>query len=85
MYYTDAIGDSIRRKRVLLTALSLENKIHIAFDEWNLRGWSHPNIHTDIPGKTKEEYLYPRDDNDINSIYTMADAVFSACFLNECL
>jgi len=85
MYYTNSIGDNIRRTRGLLTALGLENKIRIAFDEWNLRGWYHPNIHSDVPGITKEEYLYPRDDNDINSTYTMADAVFSACFLNECL
>ncbi len=85
MYYTKAVGDQIRRTRGLLTALNLEKKIKIAFDEWNLRGWYHPASHTDIPGITKEEYLYPRDDNDINSLYTMADAVFSACFLNECL
>ena len=32
-----------------------------------------------------DEYLTPRDDNDINSSYTMADAVFSACFLNTLL
>ncbi len=85
MYYTKAVGDQIRRTRGLLTALNLEKKIKIAFDEWNLRGWYHPACHTDIPAIAKEEYLYPRDDNDINSLYTMADAVFSACFLNECL
>lgn len=85
MYYTRAVGDKIRRTRGLLAALNLEKRIKIAFDEWNLRGWYHPASHTDIPGLTKEEYLYPRDDNDINSTYTMADAVFSACFLNECL
>ena len=85
MYYTGSVGDMIRSTRGLLTALNLDKRIRIAFDEWNLRGWYHPNIHSDIPGQTKEEYLYPRDDNDINSIYTMADAVFSACFLNECL
>ena len=32
---------------------------------------------------TKEEYLYPRDKNDDNTKYTMADAVFTACFLSE--
>jgi len=85
MYYTRSIGDGIRHTRGLLTALDLDHKIRIAFDEWNLRGWYHPNIHSAVPGVSKEEYLYPRDDNDINSLYTMADAVFSACFLNECL
>ena len=31
---------------------------------------------------SKEDYLTPRDKNDDNSTYTVADAVFSACFLN---
>ena len=65
-------------------AMGLEKKIKIAFDEWNLRGWCHPKAHTVSQGVTKEDYLYPRDLNDDNSKYTMADAVFSACFLNEC-
>ncbi|MFW6388081.1 MAG: alpha-L-arabinofuranosidase C-terminal domain-containing protein, partial [bacterium] len=57
-------------------------RIRVAFDEWNLRGWHHPAVDT---GLTPEEYLAPRDENDDNSVYTMADAVFSACFLNACL
>ncbi len=85
MFYTHTVSDSIRRTRGLLNALGLEKRIRIAYDEWNLRGWYHPKIHSAIPSASKEEYLYPRDGNDINSIYTMADAVFSACFLNECL
>ncbi|QYR21013.1 hypothetical protein KZ483_25320 [Paenibacillus sp. sptzw28] len=31
------------------------------------------------------DYLTPRDENDINSSYTMADTVFTACFINQCL
>lgn len=81
--YTDHIGHSIDEVRGLLTAMKLEKKIKIAFDEWNLRGWYHPNVHTIRQGVTKEEYLYPRDKNDDNTKYTMADAVFTACFLNE--
>lgn len=81
--YTDRIGHSIDEVRGLLTAMKLEKKIKIAFDEWNLRGWYHPNVHTIRQGVTKEEYLYPRDKNDDNTKYTMADAVFTACFLNE--
>ena len=84
MTYTNTIEDSVRRVRGLLTAMGLENRIRIAFDEWNLRGWYHPNVHTIRQGVAKEEYLIPRDDNDINSSYTMADAVFAACFLNMC-
>lgn len=83
MAYTHDIGHSIREVRGLLEALKLEKKIRIAFDEWNLRGWYHPNVHTVRQGITKEEYLYPRDKNDDNTKYTMADAVFTACFLNE--
>jgi alpha-N-arabinofuranosidase len=33
---------------------------------------------------TKKDYLYPRDKNDDNTKYTMADAVFTACFLSAC-
>lgn len=78
-------GDTLRRVRGLLTAMGLEKSVRIAFDEWNLRGWHHPNAHTIRQGSTKADYLYPRDRNDINSVYTMADAVFSACFLNTLL
>ncbi len=83
MVYTNTIGDSVRKVRGLLEAMDLGH-IKIAFDEWNLRGWHHPNVHTIKQGVTKEEYLYPRDKNDDNTGYTMADAVFAACFLNMC-
>jgi len=85
MGYTATLDSAIRRVRGLLTAMGLEKRIRIAFDEWNLRGWYHPNIHTVKQGLTKADYLAPRDDNDRNSSYTMADAVFSACFLNTLL
>ncbi len=84
MAYTKQLPDIVRRVRGLLCAMDLDKKIKIAFDEWNLRGWHHPNAHTVYQGRTKEEYLYPRDLNDDNSKYTMADAVFAACFLNMC-
>lgn len=83
MAYTERLGHSIHEVRGLLAAMKLDKKIKIAFDEWNLRGWYHPNVHTIRQGVTKEEYLYPRDKNDDNTKYTMADAVFTACFLNE--
>ncbi|MBQ7848908.1 MAG: alpha-N-arabinofuranosidase, partial [Clostridia bacterium] len=63
-------------------ALKLDKKIKIAFDEWNLRSWHHPKALNIVQGLTPEEYLYPRDKNDLNSTYTMADAVFTACFLS---
>ena len=84
MAYTGRLTGTVDKVRGLLTAMGLEKRLKIAFDEWNLRGWHHPNAFTIRQGKTKEEYLYPRDLNDINSQYTMADAVFTACFLNMC-
>lgn len=84
MAYTNDLETDINKVRGLLTAMGLEKQIKIAYDEWNLRGWYHPNAHTVKQGIRKEDYLYPRDKNDDNSLYTMADAVFSACFLNTC-
>ena len=84
MAYTEDLEKDIRKVRGLLCALGMEKQVKIAYDEWNLRGWYHPNAHTVIPGKTKESYLYPRDRNDDNTKYTMADTVFTACFLNTC-
>ena len=74
----------VRRVRGLLEALEMDH-IKIAYDEWNLRAWYHPNIMETAQGLSPEEYLIPRDENDINEQYTMADAVFSACFLNMCI
>jgi alpha-N-arabinofuranosidase len=64
-------------------------RIKIAFDEWNLRSWHHPGF----PRKTVADYDDPkvialveaRDKNLIASQYTMADALFTASFLNSCL
>lgn len=81
MAYTDRIDHSVRQVRGMLDAFGLEH-IKIAFDEWNLRSWHHPNVHTIRQGIEKDSYITPRDKNDLNCTYTMADAVFSACFLN---
>lgn len=56
-------------------------KIKISYDEWNLRNWHHP-WHGDL---RRGFVLEDRRKNDIASTYTMADALFSACFLNACL
>lgn len=82
MAYTDHIDHAVDEVRGMLAAMKLDNSIRIAFDEWNLRSWHHPNVHTIRQGEEKESYLTPRDLNDDNATYTMADAVFSACFLN---
>lgn len=83
MAYTADIGRAVDEVRGILTAMRLEKRIKIAFDEWNLRSWHHPNVHTVRQGRTREDYILPRDKNDDNSTYTMADAVFAACFLNS--
>ncbi len=82
MAYTDHIDHQVDEVRGILQAMKLDKKIKIAFDEWNLRSWHHPNVHTLKQGVGKESYVTPRNLNDINATYTMADAVFTACFLN---
>jgi alpha-N-arabinofuranosidase len=62
----------------ILAVAGFEGQIGIAFDEWNLRGWHHPNGNS-------PEAITARDRNDRNATYTMADAIFSAGFLNACL
>jgi alpha-N-arabinofuranosidase len=79
MAFTANLEDQVAKVRGLLTAMGLHKQIRIAFDEWNLRGWHHPKVDT---GLAPEDYITPRDLNDDNRCYTMADAVFTACFLN---
>ena len=64
----------------ILGSLGYLGKLRIAFDEWNLRGWCHPNF---MNFGAADHALM--DANDINSNYNMADAIFTACFLNSCL
>jgi alpha-N-arabinofuranosidase len=71
----------IKRTIDLLKKTGYDKQIKIAYDEWNLRGWHHPGQGDRVNGQD----IKARDKNDINSTYTMADALFSACFLNACL
>ncbi|MFW6206194.1 MAG: alpha-L-arabinofuranosidase C-terminal domain-containing protein, partial [Gemmatimonadota bacterium] len=61
---------------------SSTDRVRIAFDEWNLRGWHHPGLN---PPSKGDELIRARDENDRNETYTMADACFSGCFLNACI
>lgn len=72
------VETAIRATEHIIAVAGYEGRIGIAFDEWNLRSWHHP--HGNLP-----EAIAARDRNDINATYTMADAVFSAGFLNTCL
>lgn len=82
--YLAAVGrslgpqDEIARTSAILTATGLAGQVGIAFDEWNLRGWHHPD-------GTSAAAIEARKKNDDNATYTMADALFSASFLNSCL
>lgn len=78
MMRADEPGQMIARTRNVIGAAGFTDKVKIAFDEWNLRGWHHP----DGNGQDK---IDARDRNDIPQSYTMADALFSASFLNACL
>ena len=75
----DQVREQIERAEAAICLMGYRGKIHIAIDEWNLRGWHHPDL--DVPGA---DYLTPRDQNDDNTTYTMADAVYTACFFHEC-
>ena len=82
MMKTDAPeGDIVRAIDILNEAGLGGGRMKIAYDEWNLRNWHHP-----WHGNLRRGFdIAARDKNDINSTYTMADALFSACFLNSCL
>ncbi|MBP5320858.1 MAG: hypothetical protein J6334_07700 [Kiritimatiellae bacterium] len=76
-------ADILRTIRTLEKAGFGGGKIAIAFDEWNLRGWYHPGLGNYARGAVMD--YAARRENDVASVYTMADALFSACFLNTCL
>jgi alpha-N-arabinofuranosidase len=65
----------------VLREAKLEDRVKIAYDEWNLRAWHHPG-QLFPPDKSLN---VKRDENDRNEVYTMADACFSASFLNACI
>jgi len=65
-----------------LAAIGQLGRVKLAFDEWGLRMWHHPGYH-DIPPAAVDPNEFAK--NDDNSVYTMADAVFTARFLMSCL
>ncbi len=80
---------TISRVIAILEEAGCRGRIKIAFDEWNLRGWHHPGFPrkrvSDTKDPTVPELIRKRDRNAIASQYSMADALFSASFLNSCL
>jgi alpha-N-arabinofuranosidase len=83
MAFCEAPEEQIRQAIEMLEQNGFGDRIKIAFDEWNLRGWHHPGFPGG--GADQVEKIRERDENDRNETYTMADAVFSASFLNACL
>ncbi|HOX37163.1 MAG TPA: alpha-L-arabinofuranosidase C-terminal domain-containing protein [Candidatus Brocadiia bacterium] len=79
----------IRQVIAVLNEAGCRGRIKIAFDEWNLRGWHHPGFpRKAVNGGTDpvvQELIRNRDKNDMASQYSIADALFSASFLNACL
>lgn len=86
MLYSTQVEEPIQKIKHILGALGMENQVRVAYDEWNLRSWHHPGIMDfSMLDPDHEHAAKMRDGNDINSIYTMADAVFAATFLSACL
>ena len=83
MSHCEAPEKQIKQAADLLDQNGVGDRVRIAFDEWNLRGWHHPGFPGG--GGDRLDLIRERDDNDLNGTYTMADAVFSASFLNSCL
>jgi len=73
----------------ILEQAGCRGRVKIAFDEWNLRGWHHPGFPRKKPvdpaDRAAAEFVEKREINAIAKQYTMADALFSASFLNACL
>lgn len=73
----------------VLDEAGFRGRIKLAVDEWNLRSFHHPGF----PRKTVQDYDDPevrrlvaaREESSDPTQYTMADALFSASFLNACL
>ena len=86
---SDGPERTINRVIELLTEAGCRGRVKIAFDEWNLRGWHHPGFPRKEVSKSNDPataaLIARREDNAIASQYSMADALFSASFLNACL
>lgn len=80
---------TIKRTIDILEETGYRGRMKIAFDEWNLRGWYHPEFPRKVVGDPDDpqvkRLIAARDQNLIPSYYTMADALFSASFYNACL
>ena len=86
---SDGPEETICRTVRLLEDAGARGRVKIAFDEWNLRGWHHPGFPRKAPSDPSDSevaaLIQAREKNAMASQYTMADALFSASFLNACM
>jgi len=73
-----------------IRAVDPRGGMKLAYDEWNLRAWQHPGFPRDRVDdydapEVRELVARRRMQNDQPDQYTMADALFTASFLNACL
>ena len=81
-----AFERDITRTESILRSLGLQDRVKIAFDEWNLRGWYHPGIcDFSMLDPDHDHAASLREKAEDDSRYTMADAVFAATFLCTCM
>jgi alpha-N-arabinofuranosidase len=89
MMLSDGPQQTITRVIDVIEEAGYRSRIKIAFDEWNLRGWHHPGFPrkqaSDPNDAAVRELIDKRDINADATQYSMADALFSASFLNACL
>lgn len=87
--HSDGPERTINAVIAILDEAGVRGRVKIAFDEWNLRGWHHPGFPRKKPVDPADadaaRLIAAREKNLIASQYTMADALFSASFLNACL
>lgn len=87
--HSEGPEQTIGRVINLLQEAGCRGRVKIAFDEWNLRGWHHPGFPRKAVSKDNDpavrKLIAQRDRNAIASQYSLADALFSASFLNACL
>ncbi|MEA3367114.1 MAG: alpha-L-arabinofuranosidase C-terminal domain-containing protein [Planctomycetota bacterium] len=80
---------TIARVIEVIEEAGYRGRMKIAFDEWNLRGWHHPGFPrkqvSDTGDPAVRGLIEKRQINADASQYGMADALFSASFLNACL
>ena len=93
--YLTCIMESEGPEKLIVGAVDIleesghRGRIKIAYDEWNLRSWHHPGFPrqavADASNPEVQALVEARENNEIASQYTMADALFSASFYNSCL